>query len=84
MWCGQKLRLKMVDSEALEPAMMASDPATYHQAWHEVCTAQGILVPGKQNPPILYANSHSKGVQLMNLVNADTSQAASEAEAQKA
>ena len=46
MRCGKKLQIVYVDSEALEPAMRDSDPATYHKAWHNLCTAQGVLVPG--------------------------------------
>ena len=46
MRCGRKLVIKYVDSEALEGATRDSDPATYHKAWHDLCTAQGVLVPG--------------------------------------
>lgn len=46
MWCRRKLSVKHVDAESLEPAMRLTDPATYHKAWHDVCTAKGILVPG--------------------------------------
>jgi len=46
MYCRKKLRVKNVDAEALEPQTNRSDPATFHKAWHDVCTASGILVPG--------------------------------------
>jgi CTP synthase len=46
MQCQRKLELKWVDSEHLEPATRDRDPAKFHKAWHEVCTADGILVPG--------------------------------------
>ena len=46
MRCKRKLRVKNVDAEALEQAMSTFDPATYHKAWHDLCTASGILVPG--------------------------------------
>lgn len=46
MRCGKKLEIMYVDSEALEEAMRDKDPATYHKAWHNLCTAQGVLVPG--------------------------------------
>jgi CTP synthase len=46
MRCSRKLELKWVDSEELEPAMREKDPAKFHKAWHDVCTANGVLVPG--------------------------------------
>ncbi|KAI5849066.1 putative CTP synthase 1 [Tricharina praecox] len=46
MHCNRKLNLVWVEAEALEPAVNASDPAKFHKAWHDVCTADGILIPG--------------------------------------
>ncbi|KAL1623309.1 CTP synthase ura7 [Neofusicoccum ribis] len=46
MRCRRKLNLIWVDAEHLEPSTRSSDPARFHKAWHEVCTASGILVPG--------------------------------------
>jgi CTP synthase len=46
MFCRKKLKVKNVDAEALEKHMNKTDPAAYHKAWHEVCTAAGILIPG--------------------------------------
>ncbi|KAI4122042.1 MAG: hypothetical protein LQ347_006644 [Umbilicaria vellea] len=46
MACSRKLNLVWVDASHLETATSQSFPADYHKAWHEVCTAQGILVPG--------------------------------------
>lgn len=46
MSCSRKLHLIWVDASHLETATNASSPAEFHKAWHEVCTAQGILVPG--------------------------------------
>ncbi|KAF2085295.1 CTP synthase [Saccharata proteae CBS 121410] len=46
MRCRRKLHLTWVDAEHLEPALRERDPAAFHKAWHAVCTAQGILVPG--------------------------------------
>jgi CTP synthase len=46
MRCRRKLEIKWVDSEDLEPKSQVLDPARYHKAWHDMCTAQGILVPG--------------------------------------
>lgn len=46
MRCKRKLKIIWVDSEHLEPHTEKADPAAYHKAWHDVCTASGILVPG--------------------------------------
>lgn len=46
MRCRRKLDIQWVDAEHLEPKMRESDPANFHKAWHAVCTASGILVPG--------------------------------------
>lgn len=46
MKCRRKLKIVMVDSEHLEPQTQKTDPAAFHKAWHNVCTATGILVPG--------------------------------------
>lgn len=46
MRCSRRLDLRWVDSEHLETKTRETDPAKFHKAWHEVCTAQGILVPG--------------------------------------
>ncbi|KAB8648466.1 hypothetical protein FH972_026123 [Carpinus fangiana] len=46
MHCKRKLNLIWVDASELEKGTRDSDPAKFHKAWHQVCTAQGILVPG--------------------------------------
>lgn len=46
MRCGKKLNLVWVDASNLEPQAQLENPAEFHKAWHEVCTADGILVPG--------------------------------------
>ncbi|PWW72350.1 CTP synthase [Tuber magnatum] len=46
MRCGRKLNLIWVEAEALEDHMKQENPAKFHKAWHDVCTAGGILVPG--------------------------------------
>ena len=46
MRCGRKLELISVESEHLEEAAQRDDPTKYHSAWNNVCTAQGIIVPG--------------------------------------
>ena len=46
MACQRKLNLIWVDAGNLERAALESNPETYHKAWHELCTADGVLVPG--------------------------------------
>jgi len=46
MHLRRKLNLIWVDAEHLEPKTETADQAKYHQAWHQVCTASGIIVPG--------------------------------------
>lgn len=46
MHCGRKLNLVWVEAEALETTANRSESAKFHKAWHDVCTADGILVPG--------------------------------------
>ena len=44
--CERKLNLIWVDSEHLEDATRQTDPGKYHKAWHDMCSASGIVVPG--------------------------------------
>lgn len=44
MFCHKKIKIIWVDSSHLEDE--SASPADYHKAWHSVCTADGILVPG--------------------------------------
>ncbi|KAF2634619.1 CTP synthase-like protein [Massarina eburnea CBS 473.64] len=46
MRCGRKLAIRWVDAEHLEEKTRLVDPAKFHTAWTEVCTAHGVLVPG--------------------------------------
>ncbi|KAI5808102.1 CTP synthase [Peziza echinospora] len=46
MRCGRKLNLIWVEAEMLEEQASHANSAKYHKAWHDVCTADGILVPG--------------------------------------
>lgn len=46
MHCKKKLDLIWVDSSHLEDTTQQTSPADYHKAWHAVCMANGILVPG--------------------------------------
>ena len=42
----RKLNLLWIDASHLEAETRESAPAEYHKAWHQLCTAQGIFVPG--------------------------------------
>ena len=46
MRCQRKLNLRWVDASHLEDNAKLSNPTDFHKAWAEVCTADGILVPG--------------------------------------
>ncbi|KFY85928.1 hypothetical protein V500_08018 [Pseudogymnoascus sp. VKM F-4518 (FW-2643)] len=46
MRCHKKLQLQWVDASDLEDDAKTARPAGFHAAWHQVCTADGILVPG--------------------------------------
>ena len=46
MRCHKKLQILWVDASDLEEDAKTARPAGFHAAWHQVCTADGILVPG--------------------------------------
>ncbi|KAL8714167.1 MAG: hypothetical protein Q9220_001896 [cf. Caloplaca sp. 1 TL-2023] len=46
MRCARKLEIIWLNSEDLEPDTRTQSPAAFHKAWHQLCTASGILVPG--------------------------------------
>ena len=46
MACSRKLDRIDVNSGHLEAAAETHSPAEYHEAWHKVCTADGVVVPG--------------------------------------
>lgn len=46
MACNRKLNLVWIDASNLEKATMESSAESYHKAWHDLCTADGVLVPG--------------------------------------
>lgn len=46
MACRRKLNLIWLDASNLEKATLEASPESYHKAWHELCTADGVLVPG--------------------------------------
>lgn len=42
----RKLDLRWIDASELEQATLDAHPENYHKAWHQLCTADGVLVPG--------------------------------------
>ena len=48
MACKRKLNLIWIDAEHLENKTQHNQESTmdYHKAWHNLCSAQGIIVPG--------------------------------------
>lgn len=46
MRCLRKLKIEWVESTDLESSTKETSLADYHKAWHLVCQADGILVPG--------------------------------------
>lgn len=46
MSCKRKLKVEWVESTDLEEASKENNLADYHKAWHSICQADGILVPG--------------------------------------
>ncbi|KAF9900364.1 CTP synthase ura7 [Lobosporangium transversale] len=43
---GKKLIIKWIEGSDLEPETQTSNPSKYHEAWKDLCDAQGILVTG--------------------------------------
>lgn len=46
MKCHRRLKIEWVESTDLEEEVKNSSLSDYHKAWHHVCQADGILVPG--------------------------------------
>lgn len=46
MRCNRRLKIEWVESSSLEESTKTSDLSEYHKAWHFICQADGILVPG--------------------------------------
>jgi len=46
MACSRKLNLVWIDAENLEDEVQLKSPADFYKANHQLCEAQGILVPG--------------------------------------
>jgi len=41
-----KLHIEFIEGSHLEDVTQESDPETFHAAWHKLCKADGVLVPG--------------------------------------
>jgi CTP synthase len=46
MFSRKKLKIVWVDASHLEDKTLDVSPAEFHKAWHDVCTANGVCVPG--------------------------------------
>lgn len=46
MTCGRHLDLVWIDSSHLEKATLMTSDELYYKAWQQLCTADGVLVPG--------------------------------------
>ncbi|KAF9179041.1 CTP synthase ura7 [Haplosporangium sp. Z 11] len=44
--CRKKLIMKWVEASDLESETRTANPVKYHEAWQDLCSAEGILVPG--------------------------------------
>ncbi|KAL3883644.1 hypothetical protein ACJMK2_029886 [Sinanodonta woodiana] len=43
---SHRLNLKYIEAADLEIEMLQEDPCRYHEAWHQLVSANGVLVPG--------------------------------------
>ncbi|XP_064628974.1 CTP synthase 1-like [Lineus longissimus] len=44
--CNHRLNLKCIEAADLEVTTQKEDPVRYHEAWQQLCSSNGILVPG--------------------------------------
>jgi len=44
--CGYRLNLKSIEASHLEKSMELEDAVKYHEAWQQLCSSNGLLVPG--------------------------------------
>ena len=50
MECGRKLEILWVDASLLEIQTKDQSPPEFYKAWHQVTSADGVLVPGFVEP----------------------------------
>ena len=64
MECGRKLELVWVDAALLEDETQLHAPTEFYKAWHQVTSANGILVPGgfgeRGNEGMIAAAKHAR------------------------
>ncbi|CAF2980985.1 unnamed protein product [Rotaria socialis] len=46
LFCNRKLKVLFVHATDLEANTQKDDPVKYHEAWQQLCSAHGVLVPG--------------------------------------
>ena len=44
--CTRKLEIKWIEASDLESETLKTNPIKYHESWQNLCSADGILVPG--------------------------------------
>ena len=44
--CKHRLNLSFIESEDLELKTLSQNPVSYHKAWQQLCSSDGVLVPG--------------------------------------
>jgi CTP synthase len=44
--CGRKLQIKWIEATDLENETLKIDPIKFHESWKNLCSADGIIVPG--------------------------------------
>ncbi|KAI8367043.1 CTP synthase [Blakeslea trispora] len=42
----RKIKIRWIDASDLEPETLKANPIKYHESWKDVCSSNGILVPG--------------------------------------
>lgn len=51
MYCHTKLNILWINAADLADETLEDEPAKFHKAWHDLCSAQGVLVPGEREAP---------------------------------
>jgi len=46
MAANHKLNLRYIEADDLEKQTQQEDPVRYHEAWQQLCSSNGVLVPG--------------------------------------
>ncbi|KAJ5366731.1 CTP synthase, partial [Penicillium brevicompactum] len=51
MYCHKKVQILWINAPDLADESLEDSPVKYHKAWHDLCSAQGVLVPGEPEVP---------------------------------